>query len=334
MATTQNTNPNGDAGQGVTPGTVVEPTDATIENRANEILVLRRPSRRSSWYGVPGYISAVGWILLSAAARDDNIQYFNNRREPRWCVILQNLEPDDDLEKTLQEAFKSQLDQPHRNIFIPIEGDGKITFQKMSDDTKDVSFERLQDRADQFILVAHRIPPDRLGTVRVGPLGGNATIAASRVYKEAVVSTSQNLLADRINRFIAAEGPVAATDLKWKWMPTELDLTSDGEDVTAVAAAFTNNVMQLDEARKRLKLPPVGDPDGKKFFYQIVGKTAAGNAASTFGAATIGARLGATEAQAQQANKSADHEDALERLREVDDVAREALDVALAARDA
>lgn len=263
--------------------------------RADEILVLRKATRRRNGYAVPGYVSAMGWMYLSLAARDDNIHFFNNRREPRWAIILQNMEEDDgELETALKQAFSGGLDTPHKNIFIPIEGDGKIDFQKMTEDSKDISFDRLQERASSEVLLAHRIPPDRLGAVRVGPLGGNATMAASMVYKEAVVATSQAAMSHRINRFIENEVPAAIggkDSLEWEWKPRELDLTEEAADMTSISTLFVNNILRLDEARAKLKLEPVGEADGGgKFFYEITQGNPAAAAAS---AAQAGARVGA-----------------------------------------
>jgi PBSX family phage portal protein len=317
----------------------------------NEVLIIRKPTRRKSWYGVPGYVSAIGWAFLSLTARDDNIQFFQNRREPRWAIILTNLEDDDDLEKALQDALTSSHSEPHRNIIIPIEGDGKITFQKLTDDTKDISFDRLQERASAEILLAHRVPPDRLGAVRVGPLGGNATMAASRVYKEGVVSTSQEVLANRINRFIIAEAPVAlgsttkaikpllpprqqtpeelmaaqpkvenadvaeaapqdavAGDpselpLAWAWKPKDLDITEEESDSTMVTAQWSANLLRLNEARKKLNLPPVSGNDGDKFLFQLVPEAAAAAAsgAAAQAGATAGSHMGLRMAGLQRA---------------------------------
>lgn len=55
----------------------------SVKSPANDLFVIKRPSRRSTWYGIPGYISAIGWITLALAARDDNLMFFANRREPR-----------------------------------------------------------------------------------------------------------------------------------------------------------------------------------------------------------------------------------------------------------
>lgn len=262
----------------------------STDKPGNELLVLRKPSRRQSWYGVPGYVSALGWIFLSLAARDDNIHFFNNRREPRWAIILENIEDDDGkVERALKDAFSSQLNKPHRNIFIPVEGDGKIHFQKMTEDAKDISFEKLQERAGSEILLAHRIPPDRLGSVRVGPLGGNVAMAASRVYKEGVVTTSQSLLAERINRFIAAESGIEKPG--WAWIPRPLDITEEAQDAQVVSALWTSNLIKLNEARLMLKQPALADDVGGKFFYELAGNTAAGASAAAAGAGAMAGGL-------------------------------------------
>ena len=128
-------------------------TTDEVKNPANDMLVVRSTSRRSSWYGIPGYISAIGWITLAIASRDDNILFFHNRREPRWAIVLSGLADDDDLEEMVRRAFTVDLKSPYRNILIPLTGTAKIDFQKMSDTAKDGSFEKLSERADRAVTI-------------------------------------------------------------------------------------------------------------------------------------------------------------------------------------
>lgn len=239
---------------------------------ASEMLVIQKPSSRSTWYGVPKYVSAIGWISLALAVRDDNLLFFANRREPRWAVILTNLEDDDDLQEDLRRAFQVDLKQPHRNILVPISGNGKITFEKLSNDRMDGSFEKLGMVADTQILVSHRMPPERLGFVKIGNLGGNVAIESSRVYREAVIEPRQSMLNARINRFIEREykrserhgkkGEDNKVDpLPWMWCAKALDLSDEAEDLKEAAMAFTAGLITLDEARRRIKEDPLEKPE-------------------------------------------------------------------------
>jgi hypothetical protein len=240
---------------------------------ANELFVLKRPSRKSSWYGTPKYISAVGVITLSLAARDDNILFFRNRREPRWLIVLENVENDPELQDEILEALRSELRSPHRNLVLPLSGPAKATFQKIGADQNDSSWEKLQDRCDASILLAHRMPGERVGAVRSGPLGGNAVTAATQVYKDGFVTTSQSILSARINRLIAKECKAAGEKPSWKWQPVELDLTERDAELDSAVRAYQGGVITLDEAREKLgeeKLPEE-DERGKKFFTEIKG---------------------------------------------------------------
>lgn len=234
--------------------------------QAAELLVVRRASRRSSWYGVPGYVSSIGWISLAIAVRDDNLHFFSNRREPRWAIILTNIEDDPGTEEDLRQALAVDHRQPHRNLIIPIAGPGTVDFKKMSETGQEGSFEKLDSRCDARVLVSHRIPPERLGMVRVGPLGGNVALASSRIYREAVISTSQAFLSARINRFIQVEyglsnGGDGKELLGWTWAPIELDLTEEREDIEAASTLFDKDILVLNEARDRVGKDPLPDDD-------------------------------------------------------------------------
>lgn len=246
--------------------------DVERNRRANDLLVVRRRSRRSSFYGVPTYISAIGWISLALAARDDNLLFFENRREPRWAIVLSNLDEDEGLEEEIRRAFTVDLKDPHRNIIIPIAGPGKVDFQQLSADRQEGRFGALAERADAQILVSHRVPPERLGLARVGPLGGNLAMASSRIYKEAVVNPSQGLLAARVNAFIQKEWPGKSRGkepgdtkrddpLDWLWHPVELDLAEATEDAERAKGLFGANIVILEEAREMVGMEPLPDDD-------------------------------------------------------------------------
>jgi hypothetical protein len=130
----------------VETGEIAPPGTAGIKT-ANEIIVFREPSIRSSYYGIPGWYSAVAWIMLALAARDYNIMFFQNNREPRWLIILENLDVDDDVDELLRRAFRQDLaNSPHKSMIVPLVGkEGKIHIHRMSDIQTDMGFEKLLD---------------------------------------------------------------------------------------------------------------------------------------------------------------------------------------------
>lgn len=232
-----------------------------VRTPANDLFVIRKKSRRSTWYGIPGYISAIGWITLAMAARDDNLLFFANRREPRWAIILTGLSDDANIEEDIRRAFTVDLKQPYRNLILPISGPGKVDFQKLSDTAKDGSFEKLSERADKAIMVSHRTPSGRIANAEVGPLGGSNTVAENRIYKDGVVTPSQELLNNRLNKFIRVEYEKAGHGKPvWKIQMDDLDVSSEREDLDAAAIAFHGDLITLREARAKLRLGPLMKP--------------------------------------------------------------------------
>jgi PBSX family phage portal protein len=279
-------------------------TDA--EKAANELLVFRKTSRRSSWYGVPTWISAVGWITLAISARDYNIMFFENSREARWAIILENIDDDPDILENLEQAIRLSLREPHRNIIIPIIGDGKVTFQKLSQDGTDLSFEKLDQKCDDKILVAHRMPGDRVGLSKTGPLGGSAAGVTNTVYVEGCVTPAQEILASRINRFIEVEFALHKgvdpkdLGLRWRWTPKAVDLSEEAADLNAAVTGFARGVLTLNEARVKMgaEALPDGDERGKKYFWELVPQGAPGG--GSVGAAVMDEARPLLEDQVEQ----------------------------------
>lgn len=243
-------------------------TNVPKDMEANDLLVIKRPSRRSTWYGIPGYISAIGWITLALAARDDNLFFFANRREPRWAIILTGMADDTVIEEDLRRAFTVDMKQPYRNVMVPVTGkDAKVEFQKLSDTTTDGSFGNLGERADKAIMISHRVPAERLANSTVGALGGNVASEANRVYKEGVVGPAQEILNARLNRFISIEfAKFKKKDVKpgdkpeWAITMNDLDIRTDREDMDQALMLFHGDMITLREARHRLKMGPLMKP--------------------------------------------------------------------------
>lgn len=271
------------------------------DRRANEVLVIKRPARRSSWYGIPAYVSSIGWIVLSNAARDDNIYFFENRREPRWAIVLTNIEDDPRIIEQLRKALQVDFKKPHKNLVIPLTGAAQIEFKQLGDNKGDMSWEKLQDRADASILLSHRTPGERIGLVRVGALGGSVVADTSRVYKETFVATTQRLLSSRITAFVREESGKSAAK-QYKWMPEELDLTEEGAVQDMVVKGFGGGVYKLDEAREKLDLEELDadDPRGDKFLWELNPQAAA----IAQGAAAAIAQGGGDPAMMGQAQQS------------------------------
>lgn len=239
--------------------------DATGEEVASELLVFRKNTSRSDFYGIPSYVSAIGWIMLALAARDYNIQFFRNLREPRWAIILSNLEGDDDMAKEIEEAFAVDLKEPHRNLIAQFEGEARAVFQKLSEDQNDASFVKLLELCDDHVFIAHRMPRDRVGMVKTGPLGGSVAEQANRTYREGVIVPDQEIVNHRLQEFVEKE--LGAE--KWLIKMIELDAKAERSDLDGAMKGYRAGIYTLNEARARAGRPPITDEWGDRFIWEL-----------------------------------------------------------------
>jgi len=250
---------------------------------ANEILIFRKPTRRSTKYGIPNYVSALGHITMSIAARDHNILFFENNREPRYLIMVAGMDAGaaDRFTDQFAQSLRENHSDPHRNLILPIDGDAKITVVRMGAIQNDMQFGKLMEFLDDKILLAHRMPPDRVGLIRRGPLGGSATTAINRSYKDGVVDRAQAMFEDRLTRFIAeeyvralgtaeasaspetvasAEGALVSTgaegleEFPYRVDLETLDITEERDDAEIAIDLVKINMISLNEGRVRIGL--------------------------------------------------------------------------------
>ncbi len=253
----------------------VAPKGTKPDKLASELLVFRKPSRRSSWYGIPTYVAGIGHIALGIAGRDFNVKFFQNFREPRHLVVFTGL--DEDVEQAsndIEEIWKIQLrGEPHHNIFIPLTGDTKVQVIKMGTPMNEMHFARLMEVSDGEILVAHRMPPDRLGIQKRGFLGGTVAQVVNAIYKDGVVAKGQDIAESRLQRFVEVEFEKShEQELHHKVSLEELDVTDEKLDADISIAYAKSGLFTLNELRVRLGEPrhePFGEMTLPEYLVSI-----------------------------------------------------------------
>ena len=234
------------------------PESARREQLANEVLVFKKPSRTSFWYGVPMYVSSLGFIALSLAARNFNIKFFENYREPRHLIMVSGLEADVDATMAeLTETWRNTLrNNPHSNVVMPVAGQATVQVERLSTDINDLHFTQLIEMADTEILLSHRMPPDRLGVVKRGFLGGDVTLHMNKIYERAVVSKSQAILESRLQRFVKQE---FAYDAAMNYVVDfeDLDIADIQIDSQLALEQVRENIITMNEGRILLGKDPL-----------------------------------------------------------------------------
>lgn len=231
--------------------------------RGNELIFFKKYTHESDFYGVPDIVPAMGSILGDYEREEFNIAFFTNAAIPAWAIFitgdydpgpvkndLGEIVPEDtpgaktDFERLI-ESHISQLDTNPRStmiIAIPstLRKDGspgkiEVTFQKLSDDVKEASFEKYRLANRDEVTEAHGVPLSRLAITTIGGLGGSTGEATDEIYKRSRIDPLQSMLTSRLNKWILSE-ELDVEDYEFN-LP-EIDTKDEAHDIKVVTPLF------------------------------------------------------------------------------------------------
>jgi PBSX family phage portal protein len=238
--------------------------------RANELIVIRNYSPRSSYYGLPDHIPALAALAGWRAQAEFNVKFFDNNAVPAYAVVIEGATLTPELEETIRGFFQQIKGDPHRTLIIPvpgIQGDDSsrpiIRFERLSMEIKDASFRNYKQDNALEICIAHGMPPYRVGWPIVGSLGGNTAAEMTRIYNDSVVQPRQETWEDRLNRaLLGAKGLAVAT---WMLKANELDLRDETADLAKAKMLYELGVNNVNDNARFFGHDEREDPGGSQY---------------------------------------------------------------------
>jgi len=293
-----------DDGKEYAVGTL-EPT-----RRATEIIWHADYSGRSDFYGSAQIIPAIGAVEGMVALRDYNIDFFRHFGVPTFAIYISgdyNLGKPVRIRKesggsgtigeeydkneanhtrtnfehviisTIKNHLATLAKNPHAPMILAVPGQTpeskvEIKFEKLAAEVKEASFRLYRKDNKDEILVAHGVPPYRLGIAEVGSLSGNTAEASAKMYRDSIIHPRKAMLASIVNNFFKA-GFESTTKIKFN----DLDLEEGAAERDLADFMFERGAMRPIDLMKifgskfGLELPEEADEPGL-YRYYINGK--------------------------------------------------------------
>lgn len=173
----------------------------TEQKIVTELIHWKMPTAMSREYGLPSWLSCVGWLELAQKIMQYDFDYFNNRAVPDLMVIITGAA----LTKKQLDSMKSELaltvgsGNRHKTFFAAIpNAEAKIQVERLNADNR----ERFGDQwtAIQLNVVStHRVPPLLAGVVLSGKMAAanelpNALVAFQTLYVQQQQRNIENTL--------------------------------------------------------------------------------------------------------------------------------------------
>jgi capsid portal protein len=186
------------------------PTEADVTDSSvgNEMIFYKNYYRKSSYYGAPKVLSAVGSVVGLIGIRDYNISFFENFGVPAALVTLSGAW-EKGTAKKLKDFLDSEIrgsDNQHKTAVFETPEGCTLDWKPLNIEVKEGSFKIIRKDFTTDVLVAYRMPEERVGLRTVGELGGNVAVEATRIYNASIIEPIQLSLEELINQVVLVEG--------------------------------------------------------------------------------------------------------------------------------
>lgn len=177
--------------------------------KLNEVINIINYTPRSTYYGLPDILSALGAITGHVKQRDSNIKYYDNSMMAEFIIMVEGGTLDDEGEKKIQETLKQMkgANQAHKTLLLHIgDKEAKIHIEKLTPElnyTQQRLF-RLDNRDE--VIQAHRVPPKLIGVEgSERALSSNQAVQLD-IYFQSVITPRQKVLGRRLTETIIRRG--------------------------------------------------------------------------------------------------------------------------------
>lgn len=248
------------------------------EDRPNEVIHFKKYTPMNNYYGIPDIIASQMALAGNEYSGRYNLDYFQNKAVPRYIITVKGAKLSPESERKLLEFFQVGLKgKNHRSLYVPLPADSpdsKVEFkmEPIEAGAQEGSFEKYRKTNRDEILLAHRVPINKIGT----PEGVNLAVArdADKTFKEQVCRPAQMILEKKLNRIFAEK--TDAVQLKFN----ELTLTDEDTQSKIDERYLRMQVITPNEVRIRKGMIPL---DGGDKVIQLKPQQAADQQAKSTG---------------------------------------------------
>ena len=227
----------------------------------NEIIHVKKYAPSSTFYGVPDIVAAKTAVAGNDFSSKFNLDYFENKAVPRHIIVLKGATINPRLAKNILEFFETGLKgKNHRSLFVPLPAstaEKKIEFEvkPVEAGIQDASFNNYRKENKSEILMAHRVPVNKVGL----PEGVSLAVArdADKTFKETVCRPEQGILEKKLRKvFIEIQGEDV-----FSFKLNELSLTDEDTQSKIDERQVKTGQRTANELRIRDGLPAHKDGD-------------------------------------------------------------------------
>lgn len=231
--------------------------DMDRDRIASEVILFKSYTPRSLWYGLPRWISAVPTIAEMGAIREFNVSWFGSGGQTDYHMHFKanDIGVAKDMVEQVRQQVREFAGRGHTNILTAGTEDTEVSVEKLGELLREGHFRfRRQDLAKE-VLIAHNVPPYRVGWSVEGSLGGTAAPEMLNSYKFGAIEPIQNVIEDRLRATLFnPEVGIKTEDFRLTLADLELDDLS--RELEEAAKSVESGIRTPNQAREHIGEEP------------------------------------------------------------------------------
>lgn len=232
----------------------------------NEMIWFKHPHPKSSVYGIPKIIPALGAIRGNQFQQDRNLSFFQNKALPEWAIEVSGDlvgTGDDEAEKELQ-TFRDNLKdhltymvkgKHYRLLYIERPPGLELKWHKLIDEVRDADYRMYRRDNRDEALRAYGMQPNRVGVIESGNIGGGTGESQIEIYKNSIVKPRQEKWERKMTSLIHLGLRIETYRMKFD----EIDAIDEEREAKILAMIGQLPFLKINEGRrwisKFLKMP-------------------------------------------------------------------------------
>jgi hypothetical protein len=219
---------------------------------ASELIIFKEWTPRSLWYGMPKWVSAVPTIAEMSAIREFNVSWFASGGQVDFHIHAKanSDQAAQEIKAQIQQQIEENKGRGHTLLVTAGTVDTEVKAEKLGELLREGHFRFRRGDLAKEILIAHCVPPYRVGWAETGSLGGNAAEEMLGAYKFGAIEPIQVVIEERLARtlFNPELGGIKTGEFALKL--TDLEYDTDETDKILNQTKF--GVLTPNQAREAL----------------------------------------------------------------------------------
>lgn len=236
---------------------------------ASEFIIFKTYTPRSLWYGLPRWVSAIATVAEMTAIREFNVSWFASGGQTDYHIHFsaESLDTAKSMVEQVQQQMLENQGRGHTLLLTAGTADTQAAVSKLGELLREGHFRfRRQDLAKE-VLIAHSVPPYRIGWAETGSLGGNAAKEMLDAYNFGGIKPIQVIIEERLHQTLFnADAGVKTDDFRFKLRDFALEGPDDLLNLATRTVQY--GILTPNEGREKLDMEQSDDPEADKLHFQ------------------------------------------------------------------